>query len=652
LSCTDRRFGALTLACVAVSLVALTAGPSQQPAPVPGAIAGVVIDAVTGKPVAGARVSLRHVDALGAGPRILTDARGRFVFAGLSPANDYFLDAARFGYANTRYGWNAPGGSSALSAIRRIVVAEGQVVEDIRIPLWRLGSISGRVVDERGEPVVGVVVRAFTMANIAGQAQPVAGALATTDDRGVYRLPDIAPGRYVIAVLSVQSTVLSSTPEVSQLRAVGELASGGIGGGRGAVVASPGIDVDGEHRLVLSNFATPPPPSRTESRAYPAVYYPVAGSAADATPIDMNYGDVRTGIDFQLQPVRAARVSGRIDAGAMPIPRFLLRLLPKGSEQLGFGAEAATTQVESNGAFTFLNVPAGDYTLIAQGTVMDFSATDQDARLPDAPGFPAGGISVGSKPGAPGLGYLVRAGTSEAGWARMPLSVGGTIIDFVIVPVHPAARIRGRIQFADGVKPPQLPFILLFAQPANGDPSLGNPSGRTAQNDPTFAFEIPGLLAGTYLLDTLSFVGMLPISVMWDGRDMKDIGFDGTLGRDFDDVVVTLTNRSSEIKGTVRDDNGPAAGAVLVFPAERERWTNYGWTPTRLQSVPAASNGVYRATRLPEGEYLVIAVDARLSKAWLDAKFLAAAAPLAKRIAVKWGEDVSLDLPIIEVVIK
>lgn len=641
----------LMLGLAVTTAVPQAARRSQDPAPAVGGITGVVVDAVTGAVVVGARVTIRQAELIG-GParRVLTDSKGRFAFA-VPPAKDYFLDANRFGYAATRYGWTEPGGSLSVEALRRIPVTAGQLVTDITVPLWRLGTISGRVLDEHSEPMVGVVVRAFTVANIAGLPQPVAAALATTDDRGVYRLPDISPGRYIVGVLSVQSTVLSSTPEGPQLRPIGELASGGIGAGRGAVITSPTIDVDGDHRLALSNFATPPPPNHGDARAYPAMYYPAATSPADAIPFEIKYGDSRTGVDFQMQPVRAVRVSGRIDAGAMPIPRFLLRLMPKGSEQLGFGAEVATTQVEANGAFTFLNVPGGDYTLMAQGTVMDFYATDQDARLPDAPGFPAGGISVGSKPAAPTLNYLVRSGSAETAWGRMPLSVGGSNIDNLVFPLHPAAKIRGHVHFADGVKVPTAGF-LLFAQPANGDPSLGNPSTRTAQNDPTFAFELPGLLPGTYLLDPLSFGGMAPLSVMWDGRDVKDTGFDASQGRDFDDVVVTLSNNLAEVTGVVSDIHGPAVGAVLVFPAERERWSNYGWTPLRLQSVPAAADGTYRARRLPEGDYLMIAVSPSKGHEWVNQRFLAAAAPLAKRVSVRWGEKLSVNLPITDVVIK
>jgi hypothetical protein len=233
------------------------------------------------------------------------------------------------------------------------------------------------------------------------------------------------------------------------------------------------------------------------------------------------------------------------------------------------------------------------------------------------------------------------------------VTVGNTDLAGLVLPMHPAAKIRGHVVFTEGTTPPQR--LLLFAQPANGDPSLGNPSGFSKPNDPTFEFTIEGLLAGTYLIDALSFGGMAPLSIMWNGRDMTDIGFDGSQGTDFDNVVLTLTSNFAELTGVVADPRGPAVVAqVFVFPVEPDRWTNYGWTPLRLRSVPAGSTGSYRVDKpgLPEGEYFVIAVDAAKGNAWLDPKFLAAAAPLATRVSVKWGEKSEVNLKVVDVVVK
>jgi hypothetical protein len=629
--------------------------PQQAPAyqqPNPGAISGVVVDATTGRPVAGAIVSLGRTDPnIVPGqpvvplPRVATDARGRFVFRDLPPSPNYFLGARRFGYTYTRYGWTKPNGPLTISDILRIAVGENQWVSDIKIPLWRLGSISGRVVDERGEPAVGVAVRTFSVAKVSGQNQLVAGDLAVTDDRGVYRIPDLERGRYVVAVLSVQSTVLTSTVENPQRRAIGEIETGGIGAGRGSTISLPAIDVDGRHRLAMSNFATPPPPSADDPRAYPPVFYPAARTVQTADFIQLDYGDARSGVDFQLQPVRTFRLSGLLTGAPVPAD-FLLRLLPAGAERLGFGSEVATTLVDKDGSFTFLNVPEGQYTLLAQASVMDFTTGSAQSRLPDAPGFPGGGISVGSMSGAPGLSYLTRSGAPSSVWSRMSVDVGSQDISGLVVLLHPTVKIVGRLAFAEGTPVPALDrALLLGAQPANGDPSLGQPIGFTTRSDPTFSFAIDGLFGGRYLLRS-SFLSYGVVSVVWDGREVRDSGFDASAGTDFTGVVVTLTDKKIEINGTVSDARPSGRAAVLVFPVDPARWTNYAWDATAFKTARAGSNGSFQIQNLPAGDFNVIAVDASQIDEWTDPDFLKAAAPLAQRVTLKWGDKSTVNLAV------
>jgi Carboxypeptidase regulatory-like domain len=607
------------------------------------------VDAVTGRPVVGAVVSLGDLDdRLNVVPRMVTDARGRFVFRQLKPSKGYYLGARRFGYAYTRYGWTAPGQSLTIADIARIAVSEGQWRSNISIPLWRLGAINGRVVDERGEPVVGVAVRAFTTRRISGQPQLVAGPIATTDDRGVYRIQDLDPGRYVVAVLSVQSTVLATTVEAPIARPIGELATGGIGAGRGTTVSAPGIDVDGRHRLVMTNFATPPPPSGDQTRAYPALFHPAARTVTDALPIEIAYGDNRTGVYFQLQPMPAVRVSGRLVAPPGSMPGLLLRLMPVGSERLGFGSEAATTTVDRDGTFTFLNVPEGNYTLIAQASVMDFTTGNTSTRFPDAPGFPAGGIAVGGVNSAPGLSYLARRGQPVPLWGRATISVGQRDIDDFVVQLQTAVTVRGRIVLEKDTKTESR--LLLTADPVDGDPSLGQPTGTgTASNDSSFSFTIDGLMTGRYHLR--SFNGLGVMSIMVGGKDVRDIGIDASAGRDIDDVVITLTDRHAEIRGTVHGRPG-AVAAVIVFPVERQQWTNYGWSPARFRTTRADSNGAFTLTRLPEGEYFLVAVNPAQIDAWTDPQFLATASTGATRVTLAWGDKKGQDVTYKDIVMK
>src|SRR6187431_2640495 len=66
----------------------------------PGTISGVVIDAVTGQPIAGAIVGLRREmrnPDPPLPPGFTTDSKGRFIFANLAAAEDYYLSARGFG---------------------------------------------------------------------------------------------------------------------------------------------------------------------------------------------------------------------------------------------------------------------------------------------------------------------------------------------------------------------------------------------------------------------------------------------------------------------------------------------------------------------------------------------------------------------------
>jgi protocatechuate 3,4-dioxygenase beta subunit len=113
------------------------------------AIAGTVVEEGTRKLVAGARVSAYASTGFGGFARrraerlARTDPRGRFRLPGLAPAR-YAVEAAREGY---------------LSASVAGVNASGQSVPPANLALRKAASISGKVTDEKGQPVAGARVR-------------------------------------------------------------------------------------------------------------------------------------------------------------------------------------------------------------------------------------------------------------------------------------------------------------------------------------------------------------------------------------------------------------------------------------------------------------------------------------------------------------
>jgi hypothetical protein len=628
-----------------------------------GAISGVVIDATTGRPLEGAIVSL----GLTSGgpviltlPRVLTDPKGRFLFRDLAPSQRYYIRAALVGYAPIRYGAPGPSVPTSFSDmeirtvddISVIGVAADQWVSDIKVSLWRLGSISGRVGDERSEPVVGVAVRAFSTVMVAGHAQYVGGDVATTDDRGEYRLANLLPGKYAVAVLSVQSTVPDSTPEGAQKRAAGELSVRGL---TGVNTGLPAVDGDERHRLVISNFATPPPPRAGIRRAYPAVFYPGTATLATSQPVEVGYGTSRHSVDFQLRPVAAVTVSGHVvPPSGDPSASTALRLMPAGNEQLGVGSEAATTVVEPDGSFTFLNVPAGDYTLMTQASMGEFTSGSGEALIPGPPGAQSGGGMFGWVSGAPGLSLVDRGGPPQNMWGRTALVVGDHDLSDVVLPLHPTVTVRGRVVMAGGTSAGQQRLsTMVNAQPANGDPLLGRATVFLTVSDEA-PFTLAGLAGGRYLLSLpfLARAGISIASIMANGQDVRDTGLDASLGTDFNDVVITLVNKTIELSGTVSGHDAATPAGVIAFPVDRARWTDYGWDPTMIISKSLDSAGAFVVTGLPEGDYFVVAVPSSQHDAWTDPAFLDAASKVATRVSLKWGDKTSVDLSIAKVVVK
>jgi hypothetical protein len=235
-----RRIGPIVLVGALLVPVDAQQAPTPPPAGV-GAITGTVIDGATGAAVAGALVFLANAEAGRAAPlsqtRQVTDARGRFAFTELSGDGAFTLIASKFGYLDGGYGRDV----SPHDPLRAVVLRKDEWVSNLRVPIWRPGSISGAVRDEAGEPVVGVYVRALARFRIQGREDLLAGPLTTTNDRGEYRLSGLAPGRYVIQVPSVQASVPAAT----------KLATTPGNAPEGA------IDVDDSHRLVIGRYPLP-----------------------------------------------------------------------------------------------------------------------------------------------------------------------------------------------------------------------------------------------------------------------------------------------------------------------------------------------------------------------------------------------------------
>ena len=170
--------------------------PGPPPlAPGTGIIVGQVIDAATGKGVNSAVVTLAGAR------RVMTTTDGRFAFRNL-PEGSHTLTAAKSGYIDGAFGMRRPGGPTLP-----VVLADAERRGNLVIWLWRHGAITGTIVDEAGEPLIGIQVTALRRSIVGGRRRFVQGGTETTDDRGIYRIGRLAPGDYAVAMATSQVSV-------------------------------------------------------------------------------------------------------------------------------------------------------------------------------------------------------------------------------------------------------------------------------------------------------------------------------------------------------------------------------------------------------------------------------------------------------------
>ncbi len=83
---------------------------------------------------------------------------------------------------------------------------------------------------------------------------------------------------------------------------------------------------------------------------------------------------------------------------------------------------------------------------------------------------------------------------------------------------------------------------------------------------------------------------------------------------------------------------------MIVFPADRTQWVNYGFAPVRIKSTTTSKSGEYRHPTLPAGEYLVAVVDGAEVDGWQAPAFLERISVGASRITLEWGGKATVDL--------
>lgn len=315
----------------------LTALQAPEPAAAQerAAVSGTVIHAITGEPVRRAEVILTFLPGEAnpgrtAGVSLTTRAgaaaqapggiRQQSRSAVTGPDGSFRfenVEEGEYGIFIRREGM-FPGRHGPGLSPQRIRVRAGVPVSGLRYALAPQAVISGRVLDEEGEPAQGVQVVAFrrTLAQGGKAGLMSAGSGAQTDDRGYFRLVNLPAGKYLPCVRFTQ-----------------------------ARTALP----DGAGRSI-----------------YVPLCYPNALTPEQGAWISVAAGQEVANIDFRLRRAAARRVSGRVlREDGTPARNVMIHLVHRDRAELPWFF-TQTQDGSTPGSFLLEGVPAGSYDLVAR----------------------------------------------------------------------------------------------------------------------------------------------------------------------------------------------------------------------------------------------------------------------------------------------
>ena len=302
---------ALLFAVFAVSLLS-----AQKKAPVqrhpPSKVSGRLTNSVTNEPVRKAQVSLHPDDPTRTVYTVATDAEGKFHVDNVDPGR-YTVEGVKEGFVR-------PDGPEIA-----IDLKAGKDASDVNLKLTPQGIIAGRVLDDEGEPVSGLMVMPMHSAYVNGHKQlvPVMNGMPTqTNDLGEYRLSGLAPGRYYVH---------STAHKLVDIQTGGEKAE----------------DKEPQEALI-------------------PVFFPNAPDAASASQVEVGAGAEVRGIDLRLKKARAQNISGKVlDAAGNPMKSGILMLYRRETGIMSILPAGTVMLLGQKGEFEIRGVAPGEYNFMA-----------------------------------------------------------------------------------------------------------------------------------------------------------------------------------------------------------------------------------------------------------------------------------------------
>lgn len=308
----------LTFAAALASLLIAAAASAQvgslpdprtssnaPPPPGTSTLRGHVFAADTGLPLRKAQVRIISPEQR-ENRLATTDVQGAYEFKELR-AGRYNIQASKGSYVSMSYGQRKPADPATP-----LTILDNQLVERMDLSLPRGAVITGRIVDEFGEPTSDVQVGPQQYQFFQGQRRLVPnGRQSNTNDLGEFRLFGLSPGQYYLVATWRQQN----------------------------------------------------PMNAEDTTAYAPMYFPGTENLAQAQRVTIAAGQEISDIVMALKPMRATRVSGTAtNSEGKPMSGAVMAMSTGG---FGFNM-AGNGPIRPDGTFSITGLAPGEYSLRAQ----------------------------------------------------------------------------------------------------------------------------------------------------------------------------------------------------------------------------------------------------------------------------------------------
>jgi len=272
-----------------------------------------------------------------------------------------------------------------------------------------------------------------------------------------------------------------------------------------------------------------------------------------------------------------------------------------------------------------------------------------------------GTFSIASVP--PGRYVAIARSRGAGGEPRVgsqPLVVNGQNIDSVTLALQPGVTLSGNITVESSGTPAPADYSVFRVDVPEVDPlpiggggggrGGGGPIAAAGRSEKNGTFAVPNLLPGQHYIRVTGGGVQGAGNAAWTvkaitiaGQDVSDLPIELKPGQNMDNVSVVLTDRTTEISGSVRDGKnaGVPALTVIVFSSEEQHWRPQS---RRINAVRTDQSGTFRVRNMPPGDYLIVAVDDVEQGEWFDPSYLEKVRQGATRLSLSEGEKKTQDL--------